>query len=261
MDTQHANPYDPLTGSASGNPLLASMEMMRQAWQGMSRSGLFQQMSGPDALTTEQLDKRIADLRAVEGWLKLNLSMLTSSIQALEVQRATLSTIKSYMGLGMGVAQGSESAAAAPSQPSALDIALGIKPSGQAKIRSTPGPDTPAGQSQAQSGQGGQTAGAESIAPFSEAAQAWWGVLQQQFQALAAATGASLQAAGGSETAVNANAKNKTAQTAQATENVSTTTRTATTRTAARTQNQAGAAIKGAAPAADKRPRKRGSSA
>ena len=37
----------------------------------------------------EELDKRITDMRAVEQWLKLNLNMLQSAIQALEVQRAT----------------------------------------------------------------------------------------------------------------------------------------------------------------------------
>lgn len=44
----------------------------------------------------EELDKRISDLRSVEQWLKLNLSMLQSSIQALEVQRATLSTLRAF---------------------------------------------------------------------------------------------------------------------------------------------------------------------
>ena len=39
---------------------------------------------------TDELGKRIADLKAVEGWLKSNLSLLQMSIQALEMQRATL---------------------------------------------------------------------------------------------------------------------------------------------------------------------------
>jgi len=44
----------------------------------------------------EELDKRISDLRSVEQWLKLNLNMLQSSIQAMEVQRATLSTLRAF---------------------------------------------------------------------------------------------------------------------------------------------------------------------
>src|ERR1700743_364157 len=44
----------------------------------------------------EELDKRITDMRAVEQWLKLNLNMLQSAIQALEVQRATLVTLRAF---------------------------------------------------------------------------------------------------------------------------------------------------------------------
>lgn len=177
MNTPHGNPFV-LPGMGHGatdqNPLLASMEMMRQAWQNMSSAGVFQQPVGPSDLTTEQLDKRIADMRAVESWLRLNLSMLSSSIQALEVQRATLSTLKSYMGFAPQP-QGDSSV------PSPLDIALGIKPSGQAKIKSAKGKDAESDES----------GGAE---PLSDAAQAWWGMLQQQFNTLAAATAASMQA-------------------------------------------------------------------
>ena len=41
-----------------------------------------------------ELDKRIADLKAVEGWLRMNLSMLQMSIQGLEMQRATLAALQ-----------------------------------------------------------------------------------------------------------------------------------------------------------------------
>ncbi len=45
-----------------------------------------------------ELDKRIADLRAVEQWLELNSSMLRTTIQTLEVQRATIATLKGISG-------------------------------------------------------------------------------------------------------------------------------------------------------------------
>jgi len=184
MSTQANNPFVfPGLGQGENNPLLASMEMMRQAWQDMTRAGMFAQPVGASALTTEQLDKRIADMRAVEGWLKLNLSMLTSSIQALEVQRATLGTLKSYMGFAAGAAEAAGTAAV----PSPLDVALGIKPSGQARIRSAG-----AGKTADKVEQGG--ADPATAEPFSEAAQAWWSLLQQQFNTLTAATKASMQA-------------------------------------------------------------------
>lgn len=45
-------------------------------------------------LDTDELGKRIADLKAVEGWLKSNLNLLSMTIQALETQRATLFAIQ-----------------------------------------------------------------------------------------------------------------------------------------------------------------------
>lgn len=44
-------------------------------------------------LDTNELEKRITDLKAVEGWLKTNLGMLQMTIQGLEMQRATLSAM------------------------------------------------------------------------------------------------------------------------------------------------------------------------
>jgi hypothetical protein len=45
-------------------------------------------------LDVGELDKRITDLKAVEGWLKMNLGMLQISIQGLEMQRATLAALQ-----------------------------------------------------------------------------------------------------------------------------------------------------------------------
>jgi hypothetical protein len=45
-------------------------------------------------LDVDELDKRIADLKAVEGWLKMNLNMLQMTTQGLEMQRAALAAVK-----------------------------------------------------------------------------------------------------------------------------------------------------------------------
>lgn len=91
MTTQNHNPFVlpgfGQTGDMAGNPLMASLEMMRQAWQGLAGStGLDQAAVAPASL--EELDRRIADLRAVENWLRMNQAMLSSTIQGMEVQRA-----------------------------------------------------------------------------------------------------------------------------------------------------------------------------
>ncbi|MEG1969359.1 MAG: hypothetical protein RR101_04465 [Burkholderiaceae bacterium] len=49
-------------------------------------------------LDVGELEKRIADLKAVEQWLQLNVGMLRTTIQSLEVQRATIATLKGISG-------------------------------------------------------------------------------------------------------------------------------------------------------------------
>jgi hypothetical protein len=44
----------------------------------------------------EELEKRIKDLKSVENWLNLNLNILKSTIQGLEVQHATMMALKSF---------------------------------------------------------------------------------------------------------------------------------------------------------------------
>ena len=67
------------------------MEFLKTLWgnTGMPLPGLV-----TPTLDTNELDKRITDLKAVEGWLKTNLGMLQMTIQGLEMQRATLSAIQ-----------------------------------------------------------------------------------------------------------------------------------------------------------------------
>ena len=45
-------------------------------------------------LNPEEIDKRIEELRTVQFWLEQNSRMLSATIQALEVQRMTLSTLQ-----------------------------------------------------------------------------------------------------------------------------------------------------------------------
>ena len=67
------------------------LEFVRSMWNNMGFS--LPGMVTP-TLDVDELEKRIADMKAVEGWLKMNLNMLQMSIQGLEMQHATLSAIK-----------------------------------------------------------------------------------------------------------------------------------------------------------------------
>jgi hypothetical protein len=104
---------DPAAGLPFANPMGDSMELMKKMWgmaglPGMSNPGnlaamamrLPQQLPSMVAPTFDvnELDKRIADLRAVEQWLELNATMLRTTIQTLEVQRATIATLKGISG-------------------------------------------------------------------------------------------------------------------------------------------------------------------
>src|SRR5690606_31970411 len=123
MVTQNNNPFVlpgfGQTGDMAQNPLIASMEMMRQAWQGLASTGGLNAGAMSAPVSVEDLARRIGDLRAVENWLRMNLSMLSSTIQGLEVQRSTIATLKSFMTSAAG-------AATSPNGPSPLEVALGM---------------------------------------------------------------------------------------------------------------------------------------
>jgi hypothetical protein len=125
--------------------------------------------------SVEELDKRITDMRAVEQWLKLNLSMLQSATQALEVQRATLATLRAFGAF----AQSSMSQAAAASSAAASEA-----PNPAAKPASAPSwtkPAEPASESARSAGSDEEEAPA---APTFDAS-AWWNLLQSQFNQIA----------------------------------------------------------------------------
>ena len=67
------------------------MEFLKSLWgtAGMPLPGLV-----TPTLDTNELERRIADLKAVEGWLKTNLGMLQMTVQGLEMQRATLAAMQ-----------------------------------------------------------------------------------------------------------------------------------------------------------------------
>ena len=69
-------------------------------------------------MSAEDLDKRIGELKTVQFWLEQNTRALAATIQALEVQKMTLATLKS-MNFQMPSAFGGASQGAAPAAASA----------------------------------------------------------------------------------------------------------------------------------------------
>ena len=133
-------------------------------------------------LDPEELDKRISELRTVQFWLEQNARMLAASIQALEVQRMTLSTLKS---MNVSMSDLTESLKirmpeAAPASASASAPAAASAPSMFSAARAAPA-EPPA----APPGPAAPTA-APTAAPGVIDPMQWWGALTQQFSQLAA---------------------------------------------------------------------------
>lgn len=79
------------------------MDFLKNMWGNMGFS--LPGMVAP-TLDTDELGKRIADLKAVEGWIKSNLGLLQMSIQALEMQRSTLTAFQQMSQAAQGESGG-----------------------------------------------------------------------------------------------------------------------------------------------------------
>jgi len=136
-----------------------TLAFVKQLWGSMKIPG----MSIP-SLSPEDIDKQIADLKAVESWLQVNMNMLRSSIQALEVQSATLAALRS-------VGESFAKAASGAGTSSAADDKPAFESPFQSPLQSP--------FSQATSS-GAAPDPAAMAAPFANAA-VWWNAMQEQF--------------------------------------------------------------------------------
>ena len=119
-------------------------------------------------LSVEELDKRIQELKTVQFWLEQNTNALKATIQALEVQKMTLSTLQ-----GMNVNMTELAKAFTAKMPD-------LHPKDAAKSEET---HSAAGSSdQAKASSEGTATQGPAVDPMQ-----WWGSLTQQFQNIAAA--------------------------------------------------------------------------
>jgi hypothetical protein len=126
-------------------------------------------------LDPEELDKRIKELKTVQFWLEQNAKLLATTIQALEVQRMTLATLK---GMNLPMADLSESLKIRPwaTEPAAAPAVPAASPS--------PEPAAPADEPPAAPRR--KAAAKAAAAPAMVDPMQWWGALTQQFTDLAA---------------------------------------------------------------------------
>jgi len=148
-------------------------------------------------MDVDELDKRIADLRAVEQWLELNAGMLRTTIQTLEVQRATIATLKGIGGAMLAPVLGDKSDDTRPARavphvnplpgvppelmtPQAFGT---LRPGAKAAKRK---PRARASRPSAARSSASPAAGLPALGDDALNPTAWWQTLQDQFTRIAA---------------------------------------------------------------------------
>ena len=131
-------------------------------------------------LSVEEVDKRIQELKTVQYWLEQNGHALKATIQALEVQKMTLSTLR-----GMNVrmedianafTRQAAAVAPAPAPAPAPVAAAPVEP--EAEPEEAPAPKNP--RSKPASAAAASPGDAGVVDPMQ-----WWGSLTEQFQQIA----------------------------------------------------------------------------
>jgi hypothetical protein len=125
-------------------------------------------------LNPEELEKRIEELRTVQFWLEQNARMLGATIQALEVQRMTLSTLKT-MNVQMGELRDSIKLTVPGVEPPAPEETdePAPEPAPRAAVKKAPAKKA-AAKTSVETPMG-------TVDPMQ-----WWGALTKQFTTLAA---------------------------------------------------------------------------
>ena len=151
-------------------------------------------------LNVEDLEKRIEELKAVQFWLDQNAVALKATIQALEVQKMTLATLKG-MNFNMGDVANAFKLKAADTVMSGLHKAAGAASSVSDVLRPAaapaaapepavaPAPEpapAPAPKAEARKPAKGSKAAAKAAPGGIVDPLQWWGALTEQFQHIAA---------------------------------------------------------------------------
>ena len=133
-------------------------------------------------LNVEELDKRIGELKAVHFWLDQNSKALAATIQALEVQKMTLATLK---GMNLNMSELAEAMRMKTSDA----VAAGMQKAADTAEAVTGAARAARGKAAAK-GESGKPDGAEAKPAASSGGVVdplqWWGALTQQFQQIAA---------------------------------------------------------------------------
>jgi hypothetical protein len=140
-------------------------------------------------LNVEELDKRIDELKAVQFWLDQNATALKATIQALEVQKMTLATLKG-MNFNFGDVANAFKLKAADSVMSGVQKITERATDAAATVGSfagsVSGAATGSGASKKAAAKKSAKTGATDMGAGMVDPMQWWGALTQQFGQIAA---------------------------------------------------------------------------
>jgi len=141
-------------------------------------------------LSVEEVDKRIQELKTVQYWLEQNGHALKATIQALEVQKMTLSTLRgmnvrmedianAFTKQAAAMAPASAPASAAP-EPETEEVEDGDEDGDEVPQEEAPAPKTSHSRPASAKAKTAAADGAGVVDPMQ-----WWGSLTEQFQQIA----------------------------------------------------------------------------
>ena len=265
--------------SDSTSAMPNGFDILKKMWEAFSPPATFTSpltqlmQSAAPLLDPNEIENRIAEMRAVEQWLTLNLNVLRSTIQAFEVQRATYATLRAFGTGGFGAASDAGDAAHpaqggdAPTPPfgqtgvgdfwrspfGAAGAAQDVEASSPAAAEPESAPEPPADSQEA------PPEGDGTVPPFAQAGNAygaldpslWFNAMRAQFDQIAAAAQAAGMSAAQMTEAAAAQMSDAAAKATQATQATPATPSSAgaakASKTTGKTAGKTGAAAKGGA--------------
>ena len=166
VQTTSATPRSNMIDTNAFTKLVPGFDFLQNLMQGAGQAAPAMGQWIAPTLNPEELEKRIGELKTVQFWLEQNARMIGMTVQALEVQRMTLSTLQT-MNLPMADLRNALTLpTAAPTPAVAAPAPAAPEPAPAPAAAQTPAADAAA-----------KPAGVDPMQ--------WWGALTQQFTELA----------------------------------------------------------------------------
>jgi len=132
-------------------------------------------------LSVEELDKRIQELKAVQFWLEQNGTALKATIQALEVQKMTLTTLQ---GMNVNMAELAKAFSARAPEPAVPAGPEAAEPPAAASAPEEKA-EEPASKPAPKARRSSKPTASKVTSSANVDPMQWWGSLTQQFQNIA----------------------------------------------------------------------------